>query len=630
MLKGRPLQPRDCAVLCWKNDQCRAVQAALSALGVPSVIYNASSVFASEEASDLRRIIEAIAQPGRESLVRAALATAVLGESAAELDALAHDTTRWEAMLNRFRAHHARWGDAGFIQMFRHFLRTENVRARLLQQPDGERRITNLTHLAELLQAAASELRLSPTGLARWFGGQLDSPSGGEEHELRLETDANAVTILTIHKSKGLEWPVVFCPFAWTKAELRRGELPLFHDDNGHAVLDLESAAASEACAEDERLAEHLRLLYVALTRARHECHVVWGRFRGCENSAARWLLETPPSDLCGPSKNTAALHTHGKDATDAQLRKTIATLAEEMPQCFALEPLPEPVAQLYSPESQASSLQPPLVFRGAITRDWRVTSFSALTTGAEAEADRDGDVRPRVDFTALTGIHAFPRGMKAGVCLHAIFETLDFAKPAELERHITRTLRHHALYSPENHAAVLENVRRTLSVPLLPKGASLSLLATSRTLRELEFHLPCALLTPAQLGIYAGAGLHFEPHRGILKGVMDLVFEHDGRFYVLDWKSNHLGPDTASYTPAALATAMTHHRYGLQWQLYTLALHRYLQTRIANYSPATHLGGAIYVFLRGVVAGDADSGIFRAAPDFAALAQLETLFPTP
>lgn len=150
-----------------------------------------------------------------------------------------------------------------------------------------------------------------------------------------------------------------------------------------------------------------------------------------------------------------------------------------------------------------------------------------------------------------------------------------------------------------------------------------------SRTLRELEFHLPCALLTPAQLSIYAGAGLHFEPHRGILKGFIDLVFEHDGRFYVLDWKSNHLGPDTASYTPAALAAEMTRHRYGLQWQLYTLALHRYLQTRLPDYSPATHLGGAIYVFLRGVVLGDADSGIFRAAPDLAALAQLETLFST-
>ena len=627
-LNDRPLQPRDCAVLCWKNDQCRAVQSALSAQGVPSVIYNASSVFGSEEARDLRIIIEAIAQPGRESFVRAALATTVMGLDATALHQLSADTAGWESTLSRFRSHHARWVDAGFIQMFRHFMRDEDVRARLLRLPDGERRITNLTHLAELLQAAAADLRLAPAGLARWFGAQLDSPDGGEENELRLETDANAVTILTIHKSKGLEWPVVFCPFAWSKAEMRRGELPLFHDDDGQTVLDLESADTSKACAEDERLAEHLRLLYVALTRARHECHVIWGRFNGCENSAARWLLETPPSDLCGHGKNSTALRACGKDATDDALRKTIATLVEEMPESFALTTLPEPTAPLDQPGSRAGSLQPPRVFRGAIARDWRVTSFSALTTGIEHEADYDGEARPRVDYSTLTGIHAFPRGMKAGVCLHAIYETLDFAAPADLEGHIARALRQHALYTPENYAAALENVRRTLSVPLLHNGSPLASLKTSSTLRELEFHLPCALLTPSQLALFAGAGLHFEPHRGILKGFIDLVFEHDGRFYVLDWKSNWLGPDTASYTPEAIAAEMLRHRYGLQWQLYTFALHRYLQTRITGYSAATQLGGAIYVFLRGLADGDADSGIFRAAPDLAALQQLDSLFP--
>ncbi len=629
-LEARALQPRDCAVLCSKNDQCSAVQAALSAQGVPSVIYNASSVFASDEASELRRILEAIAQPGRESLVRAALATAVMGQSATELDALSHDTTRWETLLNRFRLHHARWTDAGFIQMFRHFLRSENVRSRLLQQPDGERRITNLTHLAELLQAASTDLHLGPPGLARWLGAQLDSPSGGEEHELRLESDANAVTILTIHKSKGLEWPVVFCPFAWSKAELRRGELPLFHDADGRAMLDLTSASASKAYAEDELLAEHLRLLYVALTRARHECHVVWGRFNGCENSAARWLLEPPPSDLCGPGENAHALRAHGKDATDEQLRQTIATLAAELPHCFALEPLPAPEAPLYAPESQTSRLQPAHQFRGPIMRNWRVTSFSALTTGIDAEADHDGQARPRLDFSTLTGIHGFPRGKKAGICLHAIFETLDFSRPGNIEQHISHTLRQHGLHTPERHAAVLELVRRTLTAPLLPNSASLSSLAYASTMRELEFHLPCALLAPAQLSQFAGAGLHFEPHRGILKGFIDLVFEHAGRFYVLDWKSNQLGPDTSSYTPAAIHAEMTRHRYGLQWQLYTLALHRYLKTRISSYTPETHLGGAIYVFLRGLDHGDADSGIFRAAPDVTAIRQLELLFPKP
>jgi exodeoxyribonuclease V beta subunit len=212
---GEPLEPRHIAVLTSTNPQAAAVQSALRARRIPSVLYSSANIFMTDEARELRDVLAAVAQPGYEKFVRAALCTDALGRTGNDLDAFTRDDAAWEKELLRFQEHHQRWRDDGFIQMLRHLSAEHGVRRRLLRFPDGERRLTNFLHLAELLHRACLEHRLGMNGLLKWLGQQMNGTefADREEHELRLESDEKAVRIITVHKSKGLEFEVVFCPY---------------------------------------------------------------------------------------------------------------------------------------------------------------------------------------------------------------------------------------------------------------------------------------------------------------------------------------------------------------------------------------------------------------------------------
>ena len=641
-LDSQPLRPSHIAVLCWNNRQCQAVQAALSELRIPAVVLSNASVFSSPEARELLLLLAALCRPSHEAAVRTALTTSLFGLDAAALEALGEDTLRWEEELTRFAAAHARWRDRGFIQMFRELLRDTAARTRLLALPGGERRLTNFLHLAEVLHSAAREFSLDPAALQRWLATAVAHPASAEEHELRLESDDEAVKVLTIHKSKGLEWPVVFCPFLWTKADLWDEVQTLFHGEDGRAVLDLGSPArdAARAAAAGERLAENLRLVYVALTRARHECHVIWGQFNGCETSALMWLLESPgrpaptapaavpPAERPSTAEAATMLARDAKMLDAAHLHATIQTFANALPHFISVEELTRDPAPGSAPNTALPAPTPKLearTFSTPIDRTWRVSSFSSLTAGAEEAHDHDQDDRPRLVEADLRGIHAFPRGNRAGICLHEIFEDLEFTDDSAIDPLVKEKLQQHALHTDERAAVLAQCVRHTLAAPL--GGTSLNQVPRKRTLREMEFQLPARLLTPGQLAEAAGAGLQFEPRRGILTGYIDLIFEHEGRYSVVDWKSNHLGANEEAYHTAALAIAMERHRYHLQWRIYTLALHRFLKARLPDYSAERHLGGVYYLFLRGLTPGRSELGIFHTTPTAVEIAQLEQTF---
>ena len=305
-LGHRKLRPDDLAVLVETHSQVRLVQAALAEWKIPSVQHTTASLFEAREAAEVERILAAIAQPANERLLKAALATDLLGVNGPTLDGFARDEGAWQARLENFHDYLERWGRDGFIPMFQFFLRRERVRMNLLRFPDGERRLTNVLHLAEVLHQAAVERRLGAEGLIQWLAEmrQSEQPTS-DEHQLRLERDENAVKLVTIHKSKGLEYAVVFCPFVWKNAELRRHaqeeERVLFHDAQaGHELVrDLGSAEldAHRQLAKLEALGENTRLLYVALTRARHRCYLAWGAFKNAATSAPAWLLHAPPDE---------------------------------------------------------------------------------------------------------------------------------------------------------------------------------------------------------------------------------------------------------------------------------------------------------------------------------------------
>ena len=637
MIGDRALCGSDIAILVPTHRQGRLVREALTWCGVPSVQYGQDNVFASAEALDFERVLLAVLEPGREALFKAALASELMGMQGAQVYALSLDPQAWEARLETFQEYHLLWRTHGFARMFRAWVEEEDVAARLLAHVDGERRLTNLLHLAELLQTAECDGRKSMQALAAWFSRAIhQAQPGDEETQLRLESDARLVKIVTVHTAKGLEYPVVFCPFLWDgRLSPRNKGVVMCHDsgDTHPAVLDVGGAdwPAHSAQADAERLAEKLRLLYVALTRARHRCYVVWGPINGVATSALAWILHGREVNAGEQVPLTEALRKALKDLDGPRIRAELVRVASRAPEAVGIEDIPQN-GEVFRPVAAAESAFRVRAFHRSLQPAWRTTSFSALTAGRNADApDYDAGPQAVEGASPSRSIFSFPRGTRAGTCLHAVFETWDFraADRAALEAHVERKLQAHG-FDPEWAAAVADMVESVLAVPLDDEGFCLKTLSPSRKRSEMEFAYPLRALDAAGLRRVlcdAASGLHpafrqaaqsltFDRVLGYMKGFIDLIFEAHGRFYVVDYKSNWLGASLQAYDEAAMVAAMARDHYYLQYLIYSVALHRYLRLRLPEYEPSRHFGGVFYLFLRGVRPGaPGRPGIFHDRP---------------
>ncbi|MCC9595239.1 MULTISPECIES: exodeoxyribonuclease V subunit beta [unclassified Rubrivivax] len=648
-LAGRGLAAGDVAVLVRSHRQGARMRQALAALGVASVELSQASVFASRDAEDLERLLGAVLEPANAARLRAALATEAMGFDAARIAALADDEAALAELVQRFAAYREAWFTRGVAVMLRRWMQDEGVAARLLSRPDGERRMTNWLHLAECLQRAAETLS-SPEALQRWLHDERRAPGGDEEAQLRLESDRNLVQIVTIHKSKGLEYPVVFCPFVFdghAGGGGSDGEGRELHDTAGQQLWvfgDAEVEPGSDDRAKVEQAAETLRLLYVALTRAVHRLVLVVGPYAVRKSAAesTRALLNWFVAD--GQQEPAAWLA--GKREPE-EVDAAWLTFAAAHPQTVTLRTLPDtpgtPVAvQAADPEAIVALPAP------AVPPAWWIGSYSSLTQGLRHEGaaqDRDEAQRPARRAAPATlaadDVLRFPRGAVAGECLHALFEHADFADAARWPEAAARAL---ALHPPEAEAdsgrlaPMLETLLADVLATRLPGGVVLGDVAPGKRLAELEFTLPSpALAADTLAAVLREAGLPvpalaFGTLRGYLRGFIDLVFEHRGRCHVLDWKSNHLGWTAADYGPEPVAREVAAHGYQLQALLYLVALHRWQRARRAGYDPERHLGGAMVLFVRGVRPGwrNADgspAGVWAYKPSVALIERLSALF---
>lgn len=657
----RALAPGDIAVLVRSHRQGTRMRRALAALGVGSVELAQTSVFHGEDAEELERVLLAIAEPTRPARVLAALSTTAMGRDAAALAALAADEAQLPAVLERFARWRELWLARGFGVMLRRWMVDEGVAARLLARPDGERRLTNLMHLAELLQQDAGSA--APEALLRMLASRRAEAGGGEAAQLRLESDRNLVQIVTIHRAKGLEYGVVFCPFLFDGYARRTGggEARVWHDEAGELLLDYRRTveptekAAIDARIKLEAAAEDLRLIYVALTRAIHRCYLVVGGYatqsfgRTSHSESLRSLLNwmvagagTPPADWFEAKPVLTEVESAWQRLAEASAGEGGATISlAELP-AAAGHPLPA----AFDAARQPQALVPPPIPAG-----WRIGSFSALVSGASHElAARDHDAHARPAAAVLLGheppvepaaddVLRFPRGPVAGDCIHAVFERINFTDPADWEAAIARALADHPQRGGEGSALLPRMLRHmlddVLATELVP-GLRLDAVATPRRAVELGFHLPAPRLTAEMLNVWLAAHgypaprLAFAELAGYLKGYIDLVFEHDGRYWVLDWKSNHLGNGPQDYAEPALAGAMAAHGYHLQQLIYTVAVHRHLRRALPGYDYARHFGGVLYLFVRGVRPGwqvdGAPAGVFRHRADAAVIDALDRL----
>ncbi|HSV95595.1 MAG TPA: exodeoxyribonuclease V subunit beta [Spirochaetota bacterium] len=633
--------PGDIAVLVRTRHQAREVQESLRSVGIPSVLYGTESVFASIEALEVLHILRAVNDPGSARLLRAALATDIIGLTGDDIARLSIDDNAWEKEIERFFGYHETWERHGFMRMFHSLLRGERVHGRLLRRPDGERVMTNVFHLAELLHHAQREERMGGDGIIKWLSGSIDGsdePNGADEHQLRLETDENAVTLITMHRSKGLEFPVVFCPFTWDTRDI--GDPFLYHDParGNRPVFNIGQAGdengGGRAAASREQLAENLRLFYVAVTRAKRRCYLVWGRINNSFGSAPAYLFHNP-GDIDGDDMEKK-LAVHVKTLDDGAMMRALKELAKSSAGCIEVGEVPVKGARVISPVRVKRPDLRCRTFGGAIAGGRRVTSFSALAQGADAERDYDREyIRPAGPGKPEPGsIFAFPRGARAGSCIHSVFEDIDFSLSdrSESERTVREKLELHG-FDTAWTGALLGMASSVLRSPLGVPGGVCLLESLGRVdrLHELEFTLPLGSVTPEGLGrVFESAGgsglvgdfaasiakLGFRPVKGFLRGFIDMVFAHGGRYYLLDWKSNHLGDSPPDYSADRMAAEMARHHYILQYHLYAVALHRYLALRLEGYGYARHFGGVFYLFVRGMDPSDTSRpGVFFDLP---------------
>jgi len=643
-----PLKPSDIAVLVRDGSEAQVIRGELARRGVRSVyLSDKDSVLASQEARDLLLWLRACAEPDVDRRLRAALASRSLGLELAELEQLNQNERVWERRVMQFRDYHQRWQRQGVLPMLRQLLHDFGLPQRLMQRSDGERALTNLLHLAELLQQAAAELD-GEQALIRHLAALLAGEgAAAEEQVLRLESDAALVRVVTIHKSKGLESPLVFLPFICSFRPAEGGR-PLQLQDGDSRRLVLEPDEEDIERADRERLGEDLRLLYVALTRARHACWLGIADLKK-GNAKASLLHRSALGYLLGG----------GQPLSASGLLASWLEPLEKPGECL-LRPAPEANDSSYREATleQAEPSWPTPARRAA--EHWWIASYSALRTGdslespierfddaapenpaAQKAADDERESVPVVGPVGLAGsLHLFPRGPNPGTFLHGLLEMAGrdgFAQvasdPAALREQIARRCQRRGLdawIEPLNSW-----LGSLLTTPLKLEGdARVSLAELTVYQPELEFWFETQRVDVRQIdalvqrhvlpGVPRPALL---PDRlnGMFKGFIDLVFEHQGRYYVVDYKSNWLGEGDAAYTDEAMQATVASHRYDLQYVLYLLALHRQLQLRLPDYDYERHVGGALYLFLRGSHAPG--QGIHRARPPRELIEALDALF---
>lgn len=693
---SRPLRASDIAVLTSTNREAALIWQACQQAEVPAVVAAAGNLWETPEAAEVFRLLQAHLTPDDDYLLSTALAgsffsftDSFLAAVHAEDDFDSPERREYELWRQAFFRGRELWLEHGVMALFAAFPDFSGALSNpapdfdlclnLARTARGERALTNFYHLKEVLHQAECEHLFGPEVLLNWFYEHLTGATRDEsEYELRLESEADTVKIMTVHKSKGLEFPVVFAPFLWSRPFISvsgRPTDPVFHrpvaveiDNDGEVepaaacrrFLDLDAGVEAESrrLKQAEDLAESLRLAYVAMTRAQMRLYLAWPQTRDSGKTALMYLRRPPRSESekekflarGGPPPDQAVL-----DDSESEHWEELEEIVREPPPARGLKLPPQASAEIVVNARQ---------FTRELPAESGWLSFSSLTAGSHGEDISKGRVRQKTvapgSSPAATGemiFAAFPGGTATGNAIHKIFEELDFSRAAQkgwhndlkLTSRVRETLAYFNLISSATEslsetdarrvAAVLKMLNQVLNVPLPGGGGGLKLSRPDLTLRrEMEFCLPLAdrpvadrvseILRPENSAAFnqleaesiSRWQLNFPeylPGRGYLNGFIDLIFRADKRYYLLDWKTNNLGPDYSDYSSEALQRNMLNSDYLLQYNLYLVALNRFLEKRLENYDFTTHFGGVYYLYVRGIDGLGGSNGIFYDRPEY-------------
>ena len=639
----RQLKPSDIAVLVNNQNEAQAIRGQLAQRQIRSVyLSDRESVFSSATAADLQLILCACAEPEQDSLLRSAIGCRIIGLSLNELDQLQQHELKWEQLCLQFKSYQQQWRRYGVLPMLRSLLFDFAIPARLRLSADGERALTDLLHLAELLQQAAQQLD-GEQALLRFLAEHIQQQASGdsEQQKVRLESDAELVQVITIHKSKGLEYPLVFLPFICAARPVNARQLPVtYRDARGGQCFSYQPDEQVLAAAEQERLAEDIRKCYVAVTRAKYACWL--GLAPLAEISAISYLLA---SSTIEPAAFSAQVHAVWAGCP-----------------AIRLESLPAASQNVYQAPGPCKQTAVARQMKHTFRQTWWIASYSALTrqlgensslaqSGPERASDKllpelfnEHIAEPTTEQYQDPGIqYQFVAGPQAGTFLHGMLEWMGqqgFAiisqQPELLTIELTKRcqLRGWLTDCTALQQWLIQLLHSSFMLPDVTKVAPVTLAGLASYQVELEFWLPCQQIDIQRLDqllqqhVWPGQprpALLAGQLNGMLKGFIDLVFCQQQRYVVCDYKSNRAGQCASAYNDEALQQIMLQKRYDLQAVLYCLALHRLLRSRVADYDYERDTGGAMHWFIRGVAAPQ--RGMVWLKPSLELINALDQLF---
>jgi exodeoxyribonuclease V beta subunit len=622
---SRSVRPKDIAILVRSNRQAEQYLQTFAGASIPAVVASRQSVFATEACREMFSLLSAIAFPGDMLRLKTAMTIPWFGLSGQELQTIWQDDARLDEWHSRFQAYFQLWREQGFLTMMARLLNDERVLVTLAASLQAERHIANIHHLLELIQEAESADNLGTGQTLQWLRTMMTGKRGEEDVELRLESDEEAVRIVTMHSAKGLEYPLVFCPFLWYRSNRLQQEKQgiTCHDPDHGLVLDLGSGRFAERkkSALAEEMAEELRLLYVAVTRAKLRCYIFWADVK----SAAK-VADSFSSALGYLLFLEGGIDFHGWQADLQSPADRPSVEYRIIPDCR------QDTITLRRDGLSTSDFAPLQPSGRSLHTDWQMSSYSAMASLSEyGDSENNSTIRPAGEAAPIP-CPGLPAGAGFGNVIHNILEKVPFSSIAAGDDIGERVARQCMRYGVKVEVKALQNfLQMVVTTPLSPtldRGFSLADLAEEQSVREMPFYFHPDRIATKEINTLLAAEPTFAPlaHKvmqGYLTGFVDLFCEYRGRYYILDYKTNSLGDLACNYSQDNLVRAMAAHNYGLQYWIYTLVLHRHLKNVLPGYEYQRHFGGVMYLFVRGMIPAIPGSGVYFTMPDEGILERL-------
>ena len=643
MINDRPLKANDIAIIVPKNKNMELLRRHLNKYQIPVVASSHESVFATEEAKEIKKFLVAISNPANGLAVRTALATSFFDKSAVDIYELRHDEKKSADLTNEFAAYQEAWQNQGFYAMMMKFIAEKEIKKRFIKKPGGSRKLVNLLHLTELIHKAS---KIGINGIyetIKWIDDkENDTDNPTDEYLLRLESDEESVNIITVHKSKGLEFPIVFFPFFWDEVvkSSNTKDVVVFHKDNDDKIyLDVgsENIEVGKQKRALESLAEDVRLFYVAITRAACKCYIYYyynaGGAHKNRSSAMNYLFHYANKNI-DEIDDAVEIRNFLKDKKN-KLQKysdridDLRKIANSSDDSIVLSKIENKAPESLTLEERGKT---DLVwsgdFTGTIKTAYSIESYSHLSSQMQYdnetnEADEFYDAEKLVDNkiavaskeTINDGIFYFEKGAKAGSDFHKIMENLDFASAkTAIEKFVKSELS--GLYSDSNLETLSGTVYDVLNIDLgsfFGKHFCLKDIEKNKKYAEMEFYLHLNNLQSLKDVLMAYfkkkdltefvkslERLSFSEIETYLHGFIDLVFCHKNKYYIIDWKFNHLGYEYNNYRREELLKTISNANYYLQYYIYFFSLYRYLKYKNRNFT-MDDIGGVFYIFARGI-----------------------------